>query len=99
MNKIAMEFVRHVLQQNPDVDSFVGIYDALSRTASARSFHNLGYQELSMAGISFSLLDTGKLEHLITEARRSLSPRVVGQPMARVAQHCRGHGYPGHPAV
>lgn len=74
MNKIAIEFIRHVLQQNPNVDSFVGIYDAMSRTASARSFHNLGYQELSMAGISFSLLDTGKLEHLITEARRSLPP-------------------------
>lgn len=70
MNRIAVEFVRYVLQQNPHVDSFVGIYDAMSRTASARSFHNLGYQELYMAGISFSLLDTGKLEHLISEARQ-----------------------------
>jgi hypothetical protein len=75
MNRIAMEFVRYVLQQNPQVNSFVGIYDAMSRTASARSFHNLGYQELYIAGISFSLLDTGKLEHLITEARQSLPPQ------------------------
>lgn len=75
MNRIAVEFVRYVLQQNPHVDSFVGIYDALSRTASARSFHNLGYQELYIAGISFSLLDTGKLEHLISEARQSSPPQ------------------------
>lgn len=75
MNKIAVEFARFVLRQNPEVDSFVGIYDAMSRTASARSFHNLGYQELSMAGISFSLLDTGKLENLISEARKSMPPQ------------------------
>ena len=75
MNKIAVEFVRYVLRQNPDIDSFVGIYDAMSRTASARSFHNLGYQELSIAGISFSLLDTGKLEHIISEARKSMPPQ------------------------
>ena len=75
MNRIAVEFVRYVLRQNPDADSFVGIYDAMSRTASSRSFHNLGYQELSMAGISFSLLDTGKLENLISEARESSPPQ------------------------
>jgi hypothetical protein len=71
VNRIAVEFVRYVLKQNPEADSFVAIYDAMSRTACARSFHNLGYEELSMAGVSFSLLDTNKLEHLISEARRS----------------------------
>jgi hypothetical protein len=72
MNKIAVEFVRYVLTQNPEADSFVGIYDAMSRTACSRSFHNLGHTELAMAGISFSLLDTSKLESLITEAQRSV---------------------------
>ena len=75
MKTIAIEFVRHVLEHNPEADSFEKIYDAMSRTAASRSFHNLGYQELSVAGISFSLLDTGKLENLITEARRSLPPQ------------------------
>lgn len=74
MNKIAVEFVRYVLQQNPGAESFVAIYDAMSRTACARSFHNLGHEELAMAGISFSLLDTSKLELLISEARKSVSP-------------------------
>ena len=69
-NKIAVEFVRHVLEQNPAADDFVDIYDALSRAACARSFHNLGHTELAMAGISFSLLDTQNLESLISEARR-----------------------------
>ncbi len=73
MKKIAVEFVRHVLQQNPDADDFTTIYDAMSRTACARSFHNLGYEELALAGISFSLLNTNKLEHLIVEARQSPS--------------------------
>ena len=71
MKKIAVEFVRYVLEQNPNADSFVAIYDAMSRTACARSFHNLGYDELSMAGVSFSLLNTNQLERLITEARNS----------------------------
>ena len=70
MNKIALEFVRYVLKHNPDADSFVAIYDAMSRTACARSFHNLGHEELAMAGISFSLLDTNKLEQVIAEARK-----------------------------
>lgn len=70
--KIALEFIRYILQQNPEVKSFTAIYDAMAREASARSFHNLGYEELSMAGISFSLLDTSKLERLISEAKQSL---------------------------
>ncbi|MCB0155380.1 MAG: hypothetical protein KDF65_11345 [Anaerolineae bacterium] len=72
MNKVALEFVRFVLQKNPNADDFTEIYDAMSRAACARSFHNLGYEELAMAGISFSLLNTSKLEHLIVKARESL---------------------------
>lgn len=71
-NKVAVEFVRYVLEQNPHVDDFAKIYDAMSRTASARAFHNLGYEELAMAGISFSLLNTSKLERLISEAQNSI---------------------------
>ena len=74
-NKIAVEFVRYVLQQNPDAHNFVAVYDAMSRTACSRSFHNLGHEELAIAGISFSLLDTNRLEGLISEARSSLSPQ------------------------
>lgn len=70
MNKIAVEFVRYVLEQNPKADNFVAIYDAMSRTACARSFHNLGHEELAMAGISFSLLDTSRLEDLISQAQK-----------------------------
>lgn len=73
--KIAVEFVRYVLEQNPHAEDFVAIYDALSRTACARSFHNLGHEELAMAGVSFSLLDTSTLESLISEARSTLSPK------------------------
>jgi len=68
-NKIAVEFIRFVLQQNPGVDDFATVYDAMSRAACARSFHNLGHKELAVAGISFSLLDTSRLEHLIYEAK------------------------------
>lgn len=68
--KMAVEFVRHVLKHNPDAKSFAAIYDAMAREASARSFHNLGYDELAVAGISFSLLDTSKLERVISEAQK-----------------------------
>ena len=71
LNKVAVEFVRYVLKQNPDAADFTAIYDAMSRTACARSFHNLGYEELEMAGISFSLHGTSKLEHLIVEVQES----------------------------
>jgi hypothetical protein len=70
VKKIAIEFVRYVLERNPEADSFAKVYDAMSRTASSRSFHNLGYQELAAAGISFSLLDTRQLETIITEAQQ-----------------------------
>lgn len=70
MNKIAVEFVRFVLEQNPNAADFVAIYDAMSWAACARSFHNLGHEELAMAGISFSLLDTSKLEDLIAQAQK-----------------------------
>jgi len=73
LNKIAVEFVRYVLEQNPNADNFVAIYDAMSRTACARSFHNLGHEELALAGVSFSLLETKMLEYLIAEAQKSLS--------------------------
>ena len=73
MNKIAVEFVRYVLEQNPNADNFVAIYDAMSRAACARSFHNLGHEELALAGVSFSLLETKMLEYLIAEAQKSLS--------------------------
>jgi hypothetical protein len=70
LNEIAVEFVRYVLQQNPEANDFAVIYDAMSRTACSRSFHNLGYEELAMAGVSFSLLNTNKLELLISEAQK-----------------------------
>jgi len=75
LNKIAVEFVRYVLEQNPNADNFVAIYDAMSRAACARSFHNLGHEELAMAGVSFSLLETKMLEYLIAEAQKSLSSK------------------------
>ena len=75
MNKIAVEFVRYVLEQNPNADNFVAIYDAMSRAACSRSFHNLGHEELAMAGISFSLLDTSRLEEFIAEAQKNISIR------------------------
>lgn len=59
-----------MLAQNPNATDFVAIYDALSRAACARSFHNLGHKELALAGISFSLLDTSTLERLIQQARQ-----------------------------
>jgi hypothetical protein len=71
VNQVALGFVHFVLQQNPQIQSFVEIYDAMTHTASARSFYNLGYEELSVVGISFSLLNTDKLELLISEARKS----------------------------
>ncbi len=71
LNKIALEFVRYVLEQNPNAQNFTAIYDAMSRTACARSFHNLGHEELALAGVSFSLLDTNKLELLIEEVRKT----------------------------
>ena len=72
MNKIAVEFARDILRQNPDAKNFGAIYDAMSRAACNRSFRNLGYEELARTGISFSLLDTNKLEDLITKAQESL---------------------------
>jgi hypothetical protein len=73
VNRIALEFAQYILQQNPNANNFGTMYDAMSRAASARTFRNLGREELARAGISFSLLATNKLEHIISEARRSVS--------------------------
>ena len=74
MNSIAVEFARYVLQQNPEANDFALIYDAMSRTACSRSFHNLGYEELALAGVSFSLLNINRLALLISEAQESAAP-------------------------
>jgi len=71
MNKVAVEFVKYVLQQNPQANSFEEIYDAMTRTACNRSFHNLGYEELAFTGISFALFATSELERLINEVQNS----------------------------
>ncbi len=69
---IAAEFVRHVLTTNPHAKNFGAIYDAMSRTACSRTFHNLGHAELAQAGLSFSLLSLHQLERLVAEVQQSL---------------------------
>ena len=71
-NRIAVEFVRDILTKNPGANNFGAIYDAMTRAACTRSFRNLGYTELSMAGISFSLLSFSRLEGLIAEVQHSM---------------------------
>ncbi len=71
MNKLAISFVQHVLQQNPGANDFGTIYDVMWRAACTRSFHRLGHTELAQIGISFSLLNTNQLEQLIAEAQNS----------------------------
>ena len=65
---IALDFARFVLRRNPGVTNFSLLYDAMARTAAARTFRNFGYRELAEVGVSFSLLATGRLEALINEA-------------------------------
>jgi len=65
---IALDFARFVLRQHPGVTTFTLLYDAMARTAAARTFRNFGYRELAEVGVSFSLLATGRLEALINEA-------------------------------
>jgi hypothetical protein len=64
---VAVAFVQHVIQQHPHLRDFGPLYDAMSRTASARSFRRMGYAELARVGISFALFNTGQLEQLINE--------------------------------
>ncbi len=65
---VALEFVRFVLRQNPGATDFTSRYDAFTRAASARAFHDLGYRELAELGISFSLSATGHLEEISKQA-------------------------------
>ncbi len=69
-NRVALEFVRFVLQALPSNAEFNTIYDAMNRAAAGRKFRDLGHQELGQIGISFSLLATGEMESLIVEARK-----------------------------
>ena len=69
-NPVAVEFVRFVLQNLPPDAEFRAIYDAMSRAAAGRKFRNLGHDELAQIGISFSLLATRDLEHLIEQAKK-----------------------------
>jgi len=71
LSQTALAFTRYVLQHNPRANSFETIYDAMVRAACSRSFENLSYQELASEGVSFSLLETRRLEVLLTEARKS----------------------------
>ena len=76
-NRVAVEFARFVLQNLlPDAE-FRAIYDAMSRAAAGRKFRNLGHDELAQIGISFSLLATRDLEHLIEQARQTIPPEAA----------------------
>jgi hypothetical protein len=81
---IALEFARFVLRQNPGATDFASLYDAMTRTAAARSFRNLGYRELAEVGVSFSLLATGNLEALIHEA---MATEATTRPACPPATH------------
>ena len=76
-NRVAVEFVRFVLQNLPSDAEFRAIYDAMSRAAAGRKFRNLGHDELAQIGISFSLLATRDLEYLIEQARQSIPPEAA----------------------
>ncbi len=65
--RVALEFVRFVLRENPNATDFGSRYDALTRAASARAFRDLGYRELAELGVSFSLSATGRLEEMIKQ--------------------------------
>jgi len=80
MNPLALEFVRYTLRQNPGAHDFAKIYDAMTRVAYTRSFHNLSREELALIGISFSLLAIDKLECLVTEAQQSLTLEKTTSP-------------------
>jgi hypothetical protein len=76
-NQVAVEFVRFVFQNLPPDAEFRAIYDAMSRAAAGRKFRDLGHNELAQMGISFSLLATGDLEHLIEQARQTIPPEAA----------------------
>lgn len=84
--KLAVEFVMFVLKKEPADASFLHLYDAMSRAATLRAFHNMGHKELAQVGISFSLLNTGDLENLIKEARETLSSSSQSKPPASKGQ-------------
>ncbi|MBI1876827.1 MAG: hypothetical protein HYR94_01070 [Chloroflexi bacterium] len=71
--------MRYTLQHNPGADNFATIYDAMTREACARSFHNLSREELALIGISFSLLTIDELESLVTEAQKSLASEEAAE--------------------
>ncbi len=77
INPVAIEFARFVLQSHPPDAGFLALYDAMSRAAAGRKFHNLGYEELAQVGVSFSLLSTSDLEHLIEQARQPIPPEAA----------------------
>lgn len=76
-NRVAVKFVRFVLQNQPPDAEFRAIYDAMSRAAAGRKFRDLGHNELAQIGISFSLLATGDLEQLIEQARQTIPPEAA----------------------
>ena len=84
-NQVALEFVRFVLEGQPEEANFQTIYDALSRAASGRSFRNLGHAELAQIGISFSLLETENLQALIEEAKKTAPPATASRRTIRPA--------------
>ena len=72
-DRVAVDFVRFVLQSQPDDAKFIALYDALHQAAMLRQFRGLGLRELARAGVSFSLSNTAQLEALLDNARVELA--------------------------
>ena len=60
-DSVAFEFARYIASRTPRGTPWTSVYDEMCRVARSRSFHGMGYSELSSVGVSLSI--TG-LDHI-----------------------------------
>ena len=82
---LASDFAHYIATLTPRDTPWPRVYDEMCRVARSRAFRGMGYDELSEAGISLSIMGTAHLCQLLEQAwdqqedPKELKPSFVPQ--------------------
>ena len=80
---LASDFAHYIATLTPRDTPWPRVYDEMCRVARSRAFRGMGYDELSEAGISLSIMGTAHLCQLLEQAwDQQEDPKEISSSLA-----------------